>query len=206
MINNHSVSGAIAGIVSTLSFITIHDIFISDIWGMTAVMLFAGALCGLCVGWSYSILVGSYSIKSWLGYNILYVLMLILLGVASVVVFEPEMSFAALMALNGPPDQLIARAMPMTLVLTLVSAVAINFFYERSWRQFGAILLTSIVLVLLLGLNVSAIGLVSIPKGSLYLVAEFLGLIVMINLIFVGIFILLESPWKGIIRFVPNRR
>ncbi|NIW49933.1 MAG: hypothetical protein GWN30_35715, partial [Gammaproteobacteria bacterium] len=57
MITNHSLAGAIAGIISTLFFIIIHDIFISDIWGMTGIMLFAGALCGLCVGWSYSLLV-----------------------------------------------------------------------------------------------------------------------------------------------------
>lgn len=31
MINNHSLSGTIAGIVSTPTFIIIYDIFISDI-------------------------------------------------------------------------------------------------------------------------------------------------------------------------------
>jgi hypothetical protein len=195
MLTNHSLAGAIAGVISTLFFIIIHDIFISDIWGMTGIMLFAGALCGLCVGWSYSLLVSEHTIGRWLGYNALYVLMLMLLGVASVLMFEPEMSFAALMALNGPPDQLIAQALPMTLIFTLVSAIAISRLYRTSLKQFGAVLLTSIVLVLLLGLNVSAIGLISIPNGSLYLVAEFLGLIVLINIVFVAVFIALE--WRG---------
>ena len=206
MITNHSLSGVIAGIVSTLIFIIVHDLFISDIWAMTPFMLFAGALCGFCVGWSYSLLVDQHTIGRWLGYNILYVLMLMILGVASVLIFEPTMSFAALMALNGPPDQLIAQALPMTLIFTVVSAIVISLLYGRSWKNFGAVLLTSIVLVLLLGLNVSAIGLISIPKGSLYLVAEFLGLVVFINLIFVGVFLALE--WRGAVvnQPVPYRR
>lgn len=195
MFKNQALAGAMAGIISTLTFIIIHDIFISDIWGMTGIMLFAGALCGLCVGWSYSLLVEDHTIGRWLSYNALYVFMLMLLGVASVVLFEPEMSFAALMALNGPPDQLIAQALPMTLAFTLLSAIVISLFYQRNWKHFGAVLLTSIILVLLLGLNVSAIGLVSIPKGSLYLVAEFLALIVFINVTFVTVFIVLE--WRG---------
>lgn len=169
-------------------------------------MLAAGVLCGLCLGWSYSQLVQQYSIGSWLRYNLLYVSMLMLLGVASVLVFDPTMSFAALMALDGPPDQLIAQALPMTLVFTVISSIVISFFYKRSWKHFGAILLTSTVLVLLLGLNVSALGLISIPGGAFYLVAEFLGLIVFINLVFAAVFIALE--WRGVtnIQFAPYRR
>jgi hypothetical protein len=171
----------------------LHDITISDIWAMAPIMLFAGAICGLCVGWSYSLLVDQHSIASWLKYNLLYVLMLILLGVISVLIFEPTMSFAALMALNGPPDQLIAQALPMTFVFTLLSSVVISFFYKRGWKEFGTILLTALILVLLLGLNVSAIGLISIPRGSLYLVAEFLGLVIFINLVYVVCFIAISG-------------
>lgn len=160
---------------------------------MAPFMLFAGAVCGVCVGWSYSLCVERPSASQWLRYNLLYVLMLILLGAASVLIFEPTTSFAALMALNGPPDDLIGDALPMTLGFTLLSAIGIALFYPRSWKNFGAILLTSIVLVLLLGLNVSVIGLVAIPKGSLYLVAEFLGLIVFINVVFVICFIALTE-------------
>jgi hypothetical protein len=48
------------------------------------------------------------------------------------------------------------------------------------------------LLVLLLGLNVSVIGLVSIPGHSFYLIAEIFGLIVAINLIYVVAFITFE--------------
>ena len=200
-ISNYTRSGAVAGAVSAFSFTVIHDILISDIWFAVLIMMVAGALCGLCIGWSYGLLVDKPSMGNWLGYNLLYVAMLMLLGAASVLLFEPIVSMAALMALNGPPHELIRQALPMTLVFTLVSSAAISLFYGRSRRHFGAILLTSTVLVLLLGLNISALGLVSIPRGGLYIVAEFLGLVVFINVVYVVAFIALEA--RGL---VPSSR
>lgn len=173
---------------------------------MSAVMFFAGGVCGLLVAWSYSLVVDRHSIGRWLGYNLLHVLALMSLGVASILIFEPSMSFAALMALEGPPDQLIAQALPMTLAFTLLSAVVISLFYRRSWKRFGAILLTSVILVLLVGQNLSVLGLISIPSGFLYLVAEFFGLIIFINLVFVLTFITLESRNFALTRLSPIRR
>lgn len=192
-LSNYARSGTAAGAVSAFAFTVIHGIMISDIWFAALIMMVAGALCGLCIGWSYALLVDRPSIGSWLRYNLLYVAMLMLLGVASVLLFEPVVSMAALLALNGPPDELIRQALPMTLLFTLASSLAIGLFYRSSWRQYGAILLTSAVLVLLLGLNVSTLGLVSIPRGAFYLVAEFLGLIVVINVVYVVVFIALEA-------------
>jgi hypothetical protein len=47
--------------------------------------------------------------------------------------------------------------------------------------------------VLFLGLNVSAIGLVDMPRNSTYLVAELFGLIVVIDMVFAATFLMLES-------------
>jgi hypothetical protein len=87
-------------------------------------------------------------------------------------------------SLNGPPGDLIEQALPMTILSTLAMAGIISRIYARSWQQFGAVLLTCAVLVILLGLNVSVIGLVSIPRGAFYLVAEMFGLIVILALVF----------------------
>jgi hypothetical protein len=53
-------------------------------------------------------------------------------------------------------------------------------------------MLTSTVLILCLGLNVSTIGLVDIPRGSLYLIAEMFGLIVLLIGVFAVAFVGLE--------------
>ena len=194
-------SGTVAGSVSAFAFTIIHDIFISDIWFSLIIMMGAGAVCGLCVGWSYALLVDFPSIGSWLRYNMLYLTMFVLLGVASVLVFKPVTTVAALIAANEPPDELIGQAMPMTLVFILATAVLVSLLYRRSWLHFGAILLTCTVLVLLLGLNVSVIGLVYIPRGSLFLVVELFGLILAINAVYVTVFIGLERKsflnWGG---------
>lgn len=197
-------SGAIAGAASTLLFTIVHHIFISNIWFSFPFMLVAGVLCGMGIAWSYGLLVERPSVRSWLGYNLVYVFMLMLLGAASALMFEPVVSMAALMQTNGPPDALIAQALPMTLVFTVASAIGISLLYGRSWRHLSAILLTTTALVLLLGLNISALGLVSIPRGSFYLVAEFLGLVVLLAMVYVLAFVALARPGRHARR--PRRR
>jgi len=185
-------SGAVAGALSAFAFAIIHHLFISDIWYSLIIMMLAGALCGLCVGWSYGLLFKRPSVGSWLRYNLFYLAMFVLLGAASVLVFEPVTTAAALAEANEPPDELIKQAMPMTIIFTLAAATLMSWLYGRSWLHYSAILLTCIVLILFLGLNVSVIGLVYIPGSSVYLIVELFGLILAINGVYVAAFIMLE--------------
>jgi len=185
-------TGAISGVVSTLSFIIVHGIFISDIWFMLLPMLAAGALCGALVSWSYRFVVMDPSTRNWLIYNLIYVALFGLLGVVSVLFFEPVTTMAAMVTLNGPPTALIDQAMPMTIVFTLSMAVLITLRYGRSITKFLAVLLTCMVLVALLGLNVSVIGLVDIPSGSLAVIAELFGLIVALNAVYMCMYLILK--------------
>lgn len=187
-------SGALAGAASTFVFTIVHHLLISNIWFCFPFMLIAGALCGLSIGWSYGLLARRPTAANWLGYNLLFVAMLMLLGLASVMLFEPVVSMTALMQANGPPGALIAQALPMTLVFTLASALGISLIYGLKQANFGAILLTTTALVLLLGLNISVLGLVSIPRGSFYLVTEFLGLVVLLAMVYAIVFIKLARP------------
>jgi hypothetical protein len=187
-------SGAIAGAISAFSFAVIHHLFISDIWFSLGVMLAAGALCGLCVGWSYALLVEIHSIRNWLRYNLLYVTILALLGLTSVLVFEPVTTIAALAGGREAADVLIRQAFPLTALFTLGAAVLITWLYGPSWARFGAILLTLTLIVLLLGLNISLIGLIEIPRSSLYLVAELFLLVIAINGVYAAAFIFFERP------------
>jgi hypothetical protein len=86
----------------------------------------------------------------------------------------------------------------MTIVFTLATATLVSRLYGRSWLHYGAILLTCTMLILLLGLNVSVIGLVYIPGSSLYLIGEMFGLILAINFFYVAAFIALER--KSLVR------
>lgn len=177
-------SGAAAGAGSALTFTVVHDLFISDIWAMLLPMLVAGAVCGACLGWSYRRLAVRPTVPGWLRYNGTFLVMFGLLGALSVAVFDPVTTMAEVVSANAPPDDLIAEAMPMTVAFTLVTATVVTLLHARRSRELGPVLLTTSVLVLLLGLNVSAIGLVEIPSGSAYLVAELFGLIVALDVVF----------------------
>lgn len=83
-------------------------------------------------------------------------------------------------------------ALPMTILFALATVAAISVLFGRRTSDIGPVLLTVSVLVLFLGLNVSAIGLVDIPRDSTYLVAELFGLILVIDVVFAATFLALE--------------
>ena len=187
-------SGAVAGVASTVGFTVIHHLLISDIWQTLPIMALAGALCGLCIAWSYGLVSERPSISSWLGYNLAHVAMLGLLGTISVVVFEPITTMAAVIEANESPTALITTAMPTTVAVALLASATLSAMYGRQWSHHAAILVTVTVLVLFLGLNVSAIGLVDIPTDSTLLIAEIFGLILGLALLYAAVFIGLE--WR----------
>jgi hypothetical protein len=199
-------SGVVAGAVSALVFTLVHDLFISDIWDMLIVMVGAGAVCGLCLGWTYGRLVDAPSIGNWLGYNLVYLVMFGLLGATSVIVFDPVTTLAEVIEDEGPIDELIRMALPMTVIFALATVAAISVLFGRRRSDIGPIFLTVSVLVLFLGLNVSAIGLVDIPRDSTYLVAELFGLIIVINVAFAATFLILERERLAGPRTAPSKQ
>lgn len=186
--------GAIAGAVSAAAFALVHALLISNIWFSLPMMMPAGAICGACLAWTYDLVVENPTTGRWLRFNALFVGMFGMITLVSLVVFDPITTLAEMMTLNGPPSELIAQAMPITILSTLAMAGIISLLYARSWLQVGSVLLTCAILVVLLGLNVSVIGLVSIPRSALYLVAEMFGLILALNLVFVVVYLGLQ--WK----------
>lgn len=185
-------SGTIAGLVSALIFTIVHQNFINDIWFSIPIMLIAGALCGPSLGWSYGVLVSVPTLKNWLAYNLVYMAMFGILGAVSVAAFDPITTVEALIEVNESPNELIGKAMPLTVVFTFLMAGIVTVLSTRRWANFGSALLACVILVLSLGLNVSIIGLVSLPSGSLYLVVELFALILALGVVFAVAFAILE--------------
>ena len=144
------ITGILAGAISAYCFALIHGFFISNIWFSLPVLLVAGAICGLCLGWTYRLLFEAPSIHTWLQYNALYVGMFVLIGCLSVLVYQPVTTLAAVMASDAPPDYLFKQAMPVTIVSTIIMAAIIGRLYARTLAHYAAVLLTSAVLVILL--------------------------------------------------------
>ena len=190
-------SGAVAGAFSAFTFTLVHGLAISDIWFSLPAMLAAGALSGACVAWSYALVAETPALGSWLRYNFLYLAMFALLGAASVLTFEPVTTLAAVLSTREPPNALFARAMPLTLAFIGGTTAAATAWYRPGWVGAGAILLTATVLLTLLGLNVSVIGLVEVPRSASYLIAELFALIFILSAVYAAAFALLERRALG---------
>lgn len=187
-------SGALAGVVSTLAFTLFHQLLINSIWFALPFMLLAGALCGLCLAWSYSLIVPQPTIRSWLQYNGLYLIMFVGLGLTSLAAFEPVTTIAALLLANEPPRQLIGQALPVTGLFTLVVAGVLTAGYRPGWRGAAGLLITTAVLVLVLGLNISVLGLVRVPRSALGVLGEVLALLVVLTGAYVAVVVVLNRP------------
>jgi hypothetical protein len=192
------LSGAIAGAASALAFTALHHLLISDIWFSLIPMLLAGALSGLCLAWTFGLLFRAPTITGWWLYNGFWVALLVLLGLASFLVYEPVTTMAAVMATGGgPPDELLRQAAPLTVGFILGATALLGALWGRSLLKVVSILATTTVIVALLGINVSALGLVELDDSAAFLLAETVGLIMALIFGFAGIFLLLERRRFG---------
>lgn len=196
------LTGAVAGALSTVVFAGIHALLISDIWFFITPMIVAGTVCGLCVAWSYGILSRPPTIRSWVVYNTTYIALLIVLGVASILFFEPVTTVQSL--INSPlgleeADRLMAQAMPLTIGFTLGGAALVTLLFGRRWWHLVPVMITMALVILLLGLNVSILGLVEVQASSAYLIVEVFGLIVTIVSVYAVSFVAME--WKKLRRY-----
>jgi hypothetical protein len=196
-----TASGAFAGALSALIFCVVHQLLISPIWFAIVAMLLAGAVSGTCLAWSYALVVKNQTVRSWILYNTLYVAILVALGAVSLVMFEPVTTIATLLKSNEPPRALIGQALPITVLFTVGSSALLTVLYRPGWLGGVAILVTTLVVVLFLGLNISILGLVFVPKSSLYVIGEVVALIVALALIYA---VSMAHLWRVALRS-PNR-
>ncbi len=186
------LSGAAAGAFSAVVFMVVHDLLISDIWFSLIPMLVAGALCGTAVSWTYKMLFPRPALVGWLGYNLVYVGVLVAMGIVSLILYEPVTTAAALIAAGGSPTALIRRATPLSAISIVLAAALLHRLWGRGIGQFLALILSSTLIVLLLGLNVSVLGLVEFDSQGWILVLYTYGLTLLLNLVYVGTFLALE--------------
>jgi hypothetical protein len=186
------LSGAIAGFISTLVFTFVHQILITDIWFSFLMMALAGIISGISIAGSYGKIIKSPSFKNWLGYNFFFILMFILVALCSIIIFEPVTTVAEVMQAKTRPDELIKKALPLSEIFTVSFSIIMGVLFGKKIIDYILILLTNSILMVVLGLNVSIIGLVNITSDFFYLVFELFALIITIFTVYAGVFIVLE--------------
>lgn len=186
------LTGAAAGAFSALVFMFIHDLLISDIWFSLTPMLVSGALCGSAVAWTYALLFPHPALGGWIGYNFLYVAVLVAIGLVSLLLYEPVTTAAALLAAGGAPTELIRQATPLSVVSIVLTAALIHRLWGRGLGQFLALLLSCTLVIVLLGVNVSVLGLVEFDSQGWVLAFYTYALTLLLNGVYLGTFATLE--------------
>ena len=146
----------------------------------------------MCLAWSYTLVVAQPTIRTWLQYNSLYLAVFVGLGLTSLAAFEPVTTIAALLQTNQPPRQLIGQALPVTGLFTLVAAALLTVGYRPGWRGAAGLFVTTAVLVLVLGLNISILGFVSVPRSALGVFGEVLALLLVLAGAYVAVVVALN--------------
>lgn len=187
--------GAWAGALSVVVFTWVHQLTISDIWSMLPMMLVAGAVCGACITWSFQGFLRRHSLGSWVAWNLVILAALGALAIASMVVFEPVTTMAAIMDRGGPVDDLIVRALPLSASFIVVTTAAWGLALGEKASDYVRALITSTVLTLFVGLNVSVLGLVAFAGDSILPVLEFFALIVLLDVVYALAFAVLRRRW-----------
>lgn len=195
-------SGALAGAGAALVFTALHHVTISNIWFSVVPMLLAGAVCGASVAWSYGRLFTPPCVATWVHYNMVFLVLFVVLGVLSLLVFDPVTTIPALLAANAPPRDLIREALPLTIGFILTSTGVIHWWRGRNLLDAVAILVTCAVLTVLLGVNISILGLIFLPISAGFLVAKLFALILALNVAYLTFFLAIE--WRQLFRHDPH--
>ena len=191
-----SGAGAAAGVVATTVFTSLHHLFISPIWWALPFMAVAGAVCGAVLAWCYTSLVAVRTAGSWAVFVGLYIVMFGLLAMASSIVYEPIITMAEVVNSTGGNPIPIGESLGLMVVFTLGWAAFLSVFYQRGWRGFVAALAATTILMLLLGVNVSTMGLVDVPTTGWVLVIEFFGYLIALGVSFGLSFHLFARVWE----------
>lgn len=186
------LSGAVAGSLTSVGFAALHHVLISDIWFSLLPMTAAGALCGLCLAWSYRQLSARPSAAGWLLYNLLYVALFVVLGAVSFLVYEPVYTITGLVAGTEPIGALVRQAAPLIVAFGFLCAAGISLVRARTAATAISVTVTCVVLTVLLGHNAAVLGMVHMTRAAVPLLALFYGLFAAIMAGNAAVFLLLE--------------
>ena len=173
-------AGSLAGILSALIFAIAHNLFIENIWYAIFFLVSGGMIGGITLAFNYFYMTEIPTAQNWAMYNFIFVTKYILLGVVSILVFEPVTTIPEILEINRRSGDMYTTALPLTVAFTLIFSFLMSLMFATKIKQFLLIIITNIIMMVALGINVSILGLVYTNKTSFELIMEVTGLIVLI--------------------------
>jgi hypothetical protein len=165
--------GSLSGLVVVLVFTVLHNMFILDIWFNIGPMLFAGALCGFCIVWSYRKGIADHSTTAWFRYGGIYTAEMILLGAVSLAVLRPQFTMAELMVADDAFERLLPPSVPLMIGAIGAGTLAVWLFCGRRAAALVPILVAQALVVLMLGHQFAFLGLVESSSTLMKVFAGF---------------------------------
>lgn len=175
---------ALSGVVVVYVFTIAHNKFILDISFNLGPMLFAGALCGGLVAWSYQYRLAVHSTAAWFIYSGIYAAEMIALGAISLAVLRPKFSMAELMLADDAFDRLLPPSIPLMIGAIIVGTIIFWLDSDRKMSSLIPIVATQGLLVFFLGHQFAFLGLVESSSELLEVFAEFSVIVVALSLAF----------------------
>lgn len=151
---------------------------------MAIAMAMAGAISGLCLACTYRRFVSIPSVGSWVRYNATYLGLFALIPPVSVLMLDPVITIAEASNADGPLDDLLVEALPLTVASVIGIALVVTLLFGSLRSDFGPALAASVVLMLFLGLNLTIMGLVEFSAADSGVILGFMGLVVFIGVVF----------------------
>jgi hypothetical protein len=164
--------GALTGVVVVLAFTIFHNAFIVDIWWNIRPMLFAGALCGFSVVWSYRRAV-EHSTGAWFRYSGLYAIEIVALGVISLAVLRPRFTMAEALVMDDAMAELTPPVLPLMVGVMLAGTIMFWLYYGQRRGTLVPFLVTQVLLVFLLGHQLAFLGVVESSSTLMVFFGEF---------------------------------
>ena len=155
-----------------LAFTIFHNAFIVDIWWNIRPMLFAGALCGFSVVWSYRRAV-EHSTGAWFRYSGLYAIEIVALGVISLAVLRPRFTMAEALVMDDAMAELTPPVLPLMVGVMLAGTIMFWLYYGQRRGTLVPFLVTQVLLVFLLGHQLAFLGVVESSSTLMVFFGEF---------------------------------
>ena len=178
--------GAVIGVVVVFGFLLVHNAFIADIWFNIGPMLFAGAVIGFCLAWSYRKAVTRHSTATWFRYGGLHAAEMIVLGAVSLLLLRPRFTMAEMLVADDAFAQLLGPSLPLILGAMAVGTTVVWSYFGRRRGSLVPILITQVLVVFFLGHQFAFLGLVESSSALLVTAGGFAAITVGLASVFCG--------------------
>lgn len=164
--NHLLISGALAGVITSIIFVVVHNILISKIWFITPFAVIIGALTGISLGWAYTTIYENLNTNNLVFFLLIFSLPMVIIEFLT---FFSERKYTIDELTNQqtfPTELLIKTFIPIIPVL-LVAGFLIGWIFGKTYEAIFASIVANSLILIGIGHNVPILNQVIIEDNFL---------------------------------------